>query len=529
MNIQVKLSGNSIKFIKYESQIDKVNLNNTNVINDNNLIFSKQYIEKNFDILFTFLNLIVLKKNINTAIISNNELAVIVLPIINKIDVIENITFLEDKELSYTISSLLLENLNLKHIECYSMPEIMYYRFNKDVIKARCSVLFKSDFMRYNNINTYSDLYNKDKITIDSCLTTYDVDDIMFFINTNKNLRKIVMLDYNKTNLLAFLKIIKEKELKKITIIINQNDTNLKSIMDDIKYLEKLSKDYEVNIKIKYSKKYINKNRVRELNLELCKVAILFIFIINTFLFFGYRILLMKNSNGVDDVNNRIQTIIDNNLISEPNSIEDNNTISTIEDEPSHNTSPYYMDYSKIYGELSGINSDTIGWLSVNNTKINYPVVQSSDNDYYLNHAFDRSSNIIGWVFADYRNNFDKIDKNTIIYGHSMVDGGHIFTTLQNVLKSSWYTNENNLYIKFSIKENEYNWRIFSIYVIENTNDYLYTNFSSDDDFIKFINKITERSVYNFNQNIEQTDNILTLSTCYKDSNHRLVVHAVLR
>ena len=156
-------------------------------------------------------------------------------------------------------------------------------------------------------------------------------------------------------------------------------------------------------------------------------------------------------------------------------------------------------------------------------------MVQYSDNDYYLTHAYDKSNNIIGWIFADYRNDFNEINKNTIVYGHSMVNGGLMFTTLDKVLNETWYSNENNLNIEFSIKNNKYMWKIFSIYVIDTTNDYLYINFDTNSDFLNFVDKIKDRSIYNFNQDINENDKILTLSTCYKDDNHRLVVHAVLK
>lgn len=60
-------------------------------------------------------------------------------------------------------------------------------------------------------------------------------------------------------------------------------------------------------------------------------------------------------------------------------------------------------------------NSDTVGWIKVDGTKVNYPVVQSSDNSYYLNHAFNGSSNIGGWIFADYRDDFKEFGK-TLLY-----------------------------------------------------------------------------------------------------------------
>jgi sortase B len=76
------------------------------------------------------------------------------------------------------------------------------------------------------------------------------------------------------------------------------------------------------------------------------------------------------------------------------------------------------------------------------------------------------------------------------------------------------------------IKENNYTWRIFSIYTIEETSDYLYTSFASDESYINFIDKIKSRSINNFNIEVTKDDKILTLSTCYKDNKQRIVIHA---
>ena len=525
MNVEIKIIDKLIYFSIYNDKIKKVNLNNTNVINEEQMIFSKKYIECNYDIISTFINLIVLKKNITTAIIKSNELGKIILPIINSIPQISNIKFLEDKELDYTTTSFLLDNNNLVSIECYNLPEIMYYKFPRDVVRTRNRILFKSDFMKYNNINTYSDLYYKDKIVIDSYLTTYDVDDLIFFSKINKNINKVIIKGYCRQNLIAFLKIIKENVNKKINVILVQDDCNINELMNDVSLFEKFSKDYNVNIKIKYTKKYIRNNILKEINLKLVRFAIVFILIVNIFLFSGNKVYLKRSTDNIEIVNKQIKEIINRNNMNGPNVVE---SIQDNSKEEEQYISSYYQNYSNIYSELLNINSDTIGWLTVKGTKIDYPVVQYNDNDYYLNHAFDKSSNMIGWIFADYRNNFDSIDKNIIVYGHSMVDGGLMFTTLKKVLDSNWYLNPENLNIEFNIKGTNYVWKVFSIYVIDKSNDYLYTNFSTDSDFLEFVQKLKSRSIYDFNENIGADAHLLTLSTCYNDSNHRLVVHAFI-
>ena len=60
------------------------------------------------------------------------------------------------------------------------------------------------------------------------------------------------------------------------------------------------------------------------------------------------------------------------------------------------------------FDELNAKNSDTVAWLKVAGTKVNYPVVQTNNNDYYLTHAFDKTVNEAGWLFADYRSNLDE-------------------------------------------------------------------------------------------------------------------------
>ena len=120
------------------------------------------------------------------------------------------------------------------------------------------------------------------------------------------------------------------------------------------------------------------------------------------------------------------------------------------------------------------------------------------------------------------------ISKNTIIYGHNISNSDLMFSTLKNVLDSNWYNNQNNLNINFSIKDMEYTWKIFSIYTIEVTSDYLYTEFNTDNDYFNFLQKLKDRSINKFNEELSSDDKILTLSTCYKDDKHRVVVHAKL-
>ncbi|MCI7554429.1 MAG: class B sortase [Tenericutes bacterium] len=178
------------------------------------------------------------------------------------------------------------------------------------------------------------------------------------------------------------------------------------------------------------------------------------------------------------------------------------------------------------FNELKQINKEVRGWIQVNGTNINYPYVQASDNDFYLNHSFDKSSNGAGWIFMDYRNNPQEFDKNTIIYGHGRSNTS-MFGTLKNILKSSWFKDSNNYVIKLATEQENSLWEVFSVYKIPTTSDYLQIKFSSDEEFQNFANKLIERSAYNFNTPVNSTDKIITLSTCWNNE-EKVVMHAKL-
>ena len=189
----------------------------------------------------------------------------------------------------------------------------------------------------------------------------------------------------------------------------------------------------------------------------------------------------------------------------------------------------YYIKFPLIdvdITELKEKNSDTVGWINVNNTNINYPYVQGKDNNYYLDHSFDKKYNEAGWVFLDYRNDKNLSNKNNILYAHSRLDKT-MFGSLSKTLKSNWYNNKDNHIIRLSTETENTMWQIFSVYKIPEETYYITTNFNSDNDYQKFLNTIKERSVHNFSTNLTTEDKILTLSTCYSDT-ERTVVHAKL-
>lgn len=177
------------------------------------------------------------------------------------------------------------------------------------------------------------------------------------------------------------------------------------------------------------------------------------------------------------------------------------------------------------FKDLIDKNNETVGWIKVNNTNVNYSIVQHDDNEYYLKHDFYKKSNINGWVYADYRADFEYFGSNTIIYAHNMTDRS-MFGSLVWCLKESWYKNEDNQYIKLSTPKSNTVWKIFAIYTIKPEVYYLKTYFESDEEHVNFIETIRNRSIYNFNEDVSSNDKILTLSTCTDDGTKRIVIHA---
>ncbi len=185
------------------------------------------------------------------------------------------------------------------------------------------------------------------------------------------------------------------------------------------------------------------------------------------------------------------------------------------------NVEKYHVDFES----LKETNPDTVAWIKVNGTDIEHPIVQTSNNSYYMNHSFDKKYNTAGWVFVDYSNKLDGSDKNLVVYAHNRKDGS-LFGTLKNILTEDWQSNKDNLIIPFLTESEKSEYQVFSVYKIISEDYYITTNFKTNDEFEKFINTIKSRSIKNFETNVTPDDNILTLSTCADDNNYRVVLHA---
>jgi sortase B len=163
------------------------------------------------------------------------------------------------------------------------------------------------------------------------------------------------------------------------------------------------------------------------------------------------------------------------------------------------------------FNSLLAKNEDIVCWIYSADTPINYPVVQSKDNSYYLRRLLDGSYNIAGTIFMDYRNSPDFTDPNTIIYGHNMKNDS-MFGTLKNYKNQEYYNKHPVVYLitprqayKVELIAGYVTDDASNIYNIPQTNEALFT-------------EITKKSTFAANTSFQEGDRLLTLSTCSSES-----------
>ena len=536
--IKISISVNSIYF-SFTNQGNDDNLNQTSYIETGNLIFEYDYFTKNHKLMSSFIKDITNQTKIEKVKIKSLELVPIVLKILKTNINIKKLYILDNKTLDTNAFLTIIDNKNINYLNCYNMPGVMFNYINqrKDIlIELRNEIGFNSNFMTTNKLNKYSTIFYKRYITIDNNLTENDLRDLDAFLLINDNLQSINLKKYDLTTFNQIYKLLQKYNKEKITIKIFQTKDNIDNIYNDINELKKL-KNKNIKIKVIYEKDYIFKNFFKQINLSMIRFSFLIIFI-TLLLFSGITKYTSakeetETTEIVDDIQNIVQDLEEEYLddvqeLYEAGIIDEEELESQTNDSTASNKPTAYLTkYEKVFSKLKEINSDTVGWLTVKNTKVDYPVVQYTDNDYYLKRSFDNKKNSRGWIFADYRNSFTEFDDNTIIYGHNL-KSGYMFGTLQKVLEPSWYENKDNRKIIFNTELGNYNWEIFSIYTMEKQNDYLVSTFANENNFNNYIKLSKQRSIIDFGVDVKYGDNILTLSTCYKDSNHRLIIQAKL-
>lgn len=180
------------------------------------------------------------------------------------------------------------------------------------------------------------------------------------------------------------------------------------------------------------------------------------------------------------------------------------------------------------FEELLKHNEDVVGWITMDGTQIDYPILQAEDNILYLTRDYNHRETRAGSIFLDYRNDVTADNKNTILYGHRMKDGS-MFQHLTKYMDED-FLNEHPTFEYDTLYEH-YEAEIFSVYNTLTDFNYIQTDFASDDEYATLLQKMKDKSHFETDVDVGPDDIIITLSTCDYELDQdagRLVVHAKL-
>lgn len=195
--------------------------------------------------------------------------------------------------------------------------------------------------------------------------------------------------------------------------------------------------------------------------------------------------------------------------------------VTTAPEEVPSGQSPITVDFDA----LIALNKDVVGWIYCENTPINYPILQSTDNDYYLRRMLNGKYNIAGSVFMDYRFKSDFSDICSIIYGHNMNDDS-MFGTFTDYKDQKYY--DEHPVVWLLTPDKSYKLELLAGYVTDSSSE-AYTAFSTDAELYEYVQRAVAKSTFVSDVSFAEGEKIVTLSTCsYEFSTARYVLIAKL-
>jgi len=177
-----------------------------------------------------------------------------------------------------------------------------------------------------------------------------------------------------------------------------------------------------------------------------------------------------------------------------------------------------YVDFDALSSKFPGI----VGWIRLDDTFIDYPVMQYADNDFFLTHLPDGSPHRSGSIFLDYRNKRDFSDKSILVYGHE-TRAGDMFGVLKEYRSQEFF--DLNPVMHLHTPEKDYLLVLFAGHVVHSLRGHPPLDFADDDEFLEYISQIKSISVFRSDVEVSADDRIVSLVTCtYDFSNARLIV-----
>ncbi len=270
------------------------------------------------------------------------------------------------------------------------------------------------------------------------------------------------------------------------------------------------------NINVNHNGKYVRKTSEKSIKkLIFITCFFLIIFILSIIYTTSYHLKIYKEQFELNSLLDNIQ--IDENAIENANETDDE---------------PKITERMLKLQKLQKTNSDIIGWIEIEGTQINYPVLQSSDNDFYMNHNYKKKFSSSGSIFLDKDYNWDIPSSNLLIYGHNMNNG----TMFQNLLKykdKSFYKKHPT--IRFTTEKEDALYDIIAVFksrvYYKSEKDvfryYFFINAKNEEEYNSYVNSAKKASLYDTGKTAKFNSQLITLSTCaYHTADGRFVVVA---
>lgn len=156
-------------------------------------------------------------------------------------------------------------------------------------------------------------------------------------------------------------------------------------------------------------------------------------------------------------------------------------------------------------------NNDVVGEIKFINTTYKKAIMQSDDNDYYLNHLEDKTSSYMGSIYLDFRVDIDN-DNKLLIFGHNSSTIDMPFKILENYYSNDYY--KGHKYVQITTQNKIRLYKIYSILIEVEDFSYMQTEFVSDEEWFEHIKSFKDKSMYDTGIDINKEDNILILQTC---------------
>lgn len=182
----------------------------------------------------------------------------------------------------------------------------------------------------------------------------------------------------------------------------------------------------------------------------------------------------------------------------------------------------YYIDFAY----LKSINSEVVGWISIPNTRVDYPIVQTDDNEWYLRYSFNGAEEWIGCPFVDYRVSGDFHAQITPVYGHDL-NNGAMFPDLKKYREESFC--EENPYFYIFTPDRTLIYQVYCALTAEKTDGRAFLfSFTDEADFDRYLDYVNSVAYYTTDAVPDFSDRLVSLITCETDRNYRFIVNGVL-